>query len=256
MSRPLPTFAALLIVGAIGCGRSADEVPDAVAAPDATDRAGAGEVPAEAPTEPLRLVSLNAREIPEETAVRPVVRLHVYDQAESWFGNAELYLTVQSSRFPPNSLVVLPINVGPFAAVEDRFVELPFAVAPGDTLTFNLLDDDSMGEEGEARLAEACRATGYAAVVAGAIWTVNPAVLKAAGPAGAAGDLIGRAIGMNWDQDHFDNYGSALYTVPERMPTADGLANQVNLVAGRRGYSVGGSTAPQTPAYLKIYARP
>ena len=59
-------------------------------------------------------------------ATRPAVQVDVLDDHEGWFTTAELYLAVQSSRFPGDTWVVLPLNQGDFDGAGKRFVELPF----------------------------------------------------------------------------------------------------------------------------------
>ena len=242
---PRPPLLAPLAVALLACGCSSNE--DAA---EPIDVPAVAAEPAPPPTVPLRLMSGD----PPAGTVRPAVRIHLEDQTESWFGNAELYLTVQSSRFDANTLLVLPINVGEFRGVEDRFVDLPFAVAPGDTLVFNLLDDDKLGSEGEAALIGAGRVAGYAVVLAGSLY--EPTAVRFAAAGGAAGALTGKAVGLSWRRDAFDNYGTAEYRVPPALPATEGAANEIAIKSRGTFPSVGGGTAPTTPAFVKIFAKP
>ena len=50
--------------------------------------------------------------VSDVSPVRPVVLVELLDASESYFGDAVLYLTVQSSRFPDQTRLLLPLNRG------------------------------------------------------------------------------------------------------------------------------------------------
>jgi hypothetical protein len=70
-----------------------------------------------------------------QSFARPAVLVEILDDTElGGLGTAELYLSVQSSRFPSDVQVILPVNRGSFRGCKYRFVQLPFEVEEGDTL--------------------------------------------------------------------------------------------------------------------------
>ncbi|MDA1013414.1 MAG: hypothetical protein O3A00_03050, partial [Planctomycetota bacterium] len=57
----------------------------------------------------------------------PAIQVDVLDADETpYLTTAELYLSLQSSRFPDQTRVLLPVNVGDFGGCPSRFVVLPF----------------------------------------------------------------------------------------------------------------------------------
>ena len=218
-------------------GCSSDEGPKNTGGGDAAAAGVGEESPAE--LEPLLLVG---RPVTGDDAVRPKVRVDVRDDSEHFgLDQSELYLTVQSSRFNANCLVVLPLNVGEFRGVRERYVELPFAVAAGDTLTFNLLDDSTFSSDSEAALTAACRVAGYAVVMSATIF--QPELASAVPAGGAAGALTGRSLGAVWRNDNFTHVAAADYRVPDAMPASDRTANRVSLRDGT-----------YTPADVRVFA--
>lgn len=46
---------------------------------------------------------------------RPAIQVDILDESKYWLFTAKLYLAVQSSRFPAETWVIVPLNVGNFA---------------------------------------------------------------------------------------------------------------------------------------------
>ena len=162
----------------------------------------------------------------------PSIQIDVLDESE-WWGTAELYLTVQTSRFPANTFVVLPVNRGQFDGVTKQFVRLPFEVREGDSIAFNLLDNDTLTYEQEMLLVGGCRATGYCIVRAGAAY--QPVISMIAKPGvDAAMHSLATLIIAESKLHQFENMGDAEYTVPEKMPTTPSQANLLTLLDDSR----------------------
>lgn len=159
---------------------------------------------------------------------RPAIKVDIKDDSEHIFFTAELYLTVQSSRFPSDTRILLPLNVGDFAGCRSRFVQMPFEVAEGDMLIFNLLDDDYLTPQQEQAVISACQACGYCVVAAGKVYDPNTeAILQPVVP--VAAEILGKAIVDEISLNHFDNYGTAEFIVPNELPTEPQSANQLSV---------------------------
>ena len=173
---------------------------------------------------------------------RPAILVDLRDASEDFIFTAELYLSVQSSRFPADTLVVMPLNVGDFAGVRKRFVQLPFEVEQGDTLVFNLLDNDKLNHEQEQLVLNGCRACGYCLLIGGAIY--NPPVARLARPVVAvASEILGESILNDVSLHGFENFGTAEYIVPRDLPADPQSANQLDII----------SKSNYAPASLKIF---
>ena len=173
---------------------------------------------------------------------RPAIHVDILDDSEAIFFTAELYLAVQSSRFPSDTWVILPLNVGEFAGCRTRFVQLPFEVSAGDNVLFNLLDEDRLTAEQEHAVVAGCQATGYCLLVAGRIYCPEAAsILKPA--VSTAADLLGAAIINDVSLHHFKNLGTAEFIVPLQLPDAPQKANRLS-VSSRGNHS---------PATLRIF---
>ena len=163
--------------------------------------------------------------------MRPAIQVEILDARENGLlrTTAELYLTVQSSRFPAETWVVLPINVGEFAGCRVRFIQLPFEVEPRDNLVFNLLDEDDLSDADVTALLGACRATGYCVSIAGKVYC--PQASSFISPAAhAASEILGDVVVADASQHKFENYGVAEFIVPSSLPTEPQEANRLSLV--------------------------
>lgn len=160
------------------------------------------------------------------SSARPAVMVEILDDSESYFTTAELYLAVQSSRFPATTQVLLPINVGEFSGFRSRFVQLPFEVEPSDILAFNLLDDDRLTKEEEKTLLKGCQGAGYCVVVAGCVYCPEAAALIQP-VATTAAEILGEVIIQDCASHKFDNFGIAEYIVPSQIPYEPQQANKL-----------------------------
>jgi hypothetical protein len=168
----------------------------------------------------------------------PAIQIDILDAAESWFGDAELYLSVQSSRFPNETRVLLPVNVGKFSGCRSRFVELPFEIEPGDVLIFDLLDDDELSAEEEKLVLEASRHLAFciwkaSEVYAGSdSWLAPLALIKNASEdkVSQVSAFLGKALLNSLKLNQFDNYGTAKYIVPKGMPDQPNAANALTIL--------------------------
>jgi hypothetical protein len=163
-----------------------------------------------------------------QSTARPAVLVEILDDTElGGLGTAELYLSVQSSRFPSDVQVILPVNRGSFRGCKYRFVQLPFEVEEGDTLALDLVDDNQMTPEQEQLVLEACRAGGFCDQVGGAImqpeldWIVRPTTA-------AVSEVVGQGIVLKFRDSPFRNFGRATFIVQQSRP---GLPHEANPVA-------------------------
>lgn len=161
---------------------------------------------------------------------RPAIRIDVIDDTETpVFGTLELYLTVQSSRFPNNVNITFPINVGDFDGIAQKYIQLPFEVQEGDEITFNLLDDDRLTPEQVELVVKGCKLTGYAVCVGAELYEpfsaqlIKPVV-------GNVSELLGEAIVQNFNGNKFDNVGVGEYIVQDTKPKSVHAANTVTLI--------------------------
>lgn len=177
-----------------------------------------------------------------ESNSRPSILVDLIDDSEDFFFTAELYLAVQSSRFPKDTFVILPINVGDFAGVRTRFVQLPFEVVESDTLIFNLLDDDSLSKADAQLLLNGCRASGYCLHIAGAIYC-PPSGRLLRPVVNVASEILGHAIINDVQLHGFENFGTAIYHVPSSLPKQCFAANELSVR----------SSSNRVPAILKIF---
>lgn len=176
-------------------------------------------------------------------ASRPSLQINVLDESEHIFFRAELYLKVQSSRFPESTSIVIPVNGGDYAGCRERFVELPFEVEEGDVLAFNLLDDDRLSETDEQLILTACKTPGFCVLVGGAIYA--PVAARIVAPVtDFAGDALGKAIIEDVQLHRFENYGIADYRVPADLPAEPREANELSIR----------TSSNRVPAVVKIYA--
>jgi hypothetical protein len=165
-----------------------------------------------------------------QSSARPAVLVEILDDTElGGLGTAELYLSVQSSRFPSNVHVILPINRGDFRGCKYRFVQLPFEVQEGDTLAFDLLDDNQMTPEQEELVLGASRAGGFCIQLGGAIlqpelhWIVRPTTA-------AVSEVVGQGIVLKFRDSPFRNFGRAPFIVQPSSPKLPHDSNPVALL--------------------------
>jgi hypothetical protein len=163
-------------------------------------------------------------------SARPAILVEVLDDTErGGLETAELYLSVQSSRFPSDVHVILPINRGSFRGCKYRFVQLPFEVEDGDTLALDLVDNDEMTPEQEQLVLDACRAGGFCIQLSGAImqpeldWIVRPTTV-------AVSEVVGQGIVLKFRDSPFRNFGRATFIVQQDRPRSPHEANPVTLL--------------------------
>ena len=164
-----------------------------------------------------------------QSSARPAVLVEILNDTERGIETAELYLSVQSSRFPSNVQVILPINRGNFRGCKYRFVQLPFEVEEGDTLAFDLVDNDEMTLEQEELVLGASRAGGFCIQLGGAImqpeldWIVRPTTT-------AVSEVVGQGIVLKFRDSPFRNFGRATFIVQQSYPKLPHEANPVALL--------------------------
>jgi len=165
-----------------------------------------------------------------QSSARPAVLVEILDDTElGGLGTAELYLSVQSSRFPSTVHVILPINRGDFRGCKYRFVQLPFEVVEGDTLALDLVDDNQMTPEQEELVLGASRAGGFCIQRGGAIlqpelhWIVRPTTV-------VVSEVVGQGIVLKLRDSPFRNFGRATFIVQQSCPKRPHEANPVALL--------------------------
>lgn len=191
-----------------------------------------GNIPPQPPTEPqrpvVRIHPVFHTAITRSSNRRPAIQLDLKDDGE-FFGRAELYLTVQSSAFPAETWIVLPVNVGDFAGCRTRYVQLPFEIQSKDVLLFNVLDEDGLTDAEEKLVLKACQASGYCIQLAGLIYAPQlEFIIEPAVDVGA--EILGDAIVSDVRQHKFKNLGTAEYITPPQMPQYPNEANELTLL--------------------------
>lgn len=158
---------------------------------------------------------------------RPAVMVTITDDRDlGGWGTAELYLSVQTSRFPSDVHILLPINRGDFRGCRQRFIQLPFEVHDGDNLTFDLIDDAQMTAEQENLVLQACRSAGFCIRIGNAFikpeldWIVAPT-------AAAASELIAQSTILTLRDSPFQNFGYGAFIVESSRPATPNEANPV-----------------------------
>lgn len=175
---------------------------------------------------------LFATPVSASNSIKPAIQVDILDASEAWFFTAELYLAVQSSRFPDDTWVVLPLNRGGFDGVTKRFIDLPFEVREGDTVAFNLLDNDGLTFAQEMLIVGGCQATGYCIFRAGCAY--QPALTIARPVVGVAADGMATLIIDDCKMHQFDNYGVAEFIVPSSLPGTPNQANKLTILDDSR----------------------
>lgn len=177
-------------------------------------------------------------------SARPAILVDELREGEL-FGNAELYLKVQSSRFPSDVAVLFPLNRGDFQGCTSRFIQLPFEVVDKDLLLLNVIDDQSMTPQEEETLLLACQAAGFC-LVAGTYYC-EPDLGRLLQPGFMTGSkAIGDGIVMELRSNPFRNMGSAEYVVQANRPSNPQDANRVSLL----------SEADYSRAQVRLYFPP
>jgi hypothetical protein len=218
------TAAAIALFGKLVGGRDAFKVKCIVGGMFALAVATWLISPASASTHPV----FNTR-VTGKSANRPAIQVNITDDSELPFGRAELYLSVQSSRFPNEVRLIFPLNRGDVQGCNARFIQLPFEVADDDVLLFNLLDDDHLTADEEQMVIKACHATGFCLAIGSAIYQpqlaplLRPVFMKGA-------DVLGDKIVLHYEQNPFENMGVCQYIVQSSRPDAPNKANKVSLV--------------------------
>lgn len=161
-------------------------------------------------------------------ASRPAVLVTITDESED-LGTAEIYLAVQSSRFPADTRILLPVNLGDFAGCSKRYIALPFEVADGDNLIFNLIDEDGLSESQENVRLDACQTSGYCLAIASAIY--RPEIGSLVKPlTDEVSELLGQGIVLGLRDATFEPIGAAEFIVGHDRPHGPQLANQLTLL--------------------------
>ncbi|MCC7420489.1 MAG: hypothetical protein IT428_09420 [Planctomycetaceae bacterium] len=191
--------------------------------------AGCAETELPAPqSKPLAVHPVFQTPLSHVPSSRPAVQVDILDASEHWLLTAELYLTVQSSRFPSETWVVLPLNIGDFQGCRSRFVQLPFEVREGDTLLLNLLDDDRLTAEQEKLVLQSCATTGYCLLIAGKLHAATTGLF--AQGVELAADVLGNVILDDVKSHGFKNLGKAEFHVPPALPARAGEANVLTIL--------------------------
>ena len=167
--------------------------------------------------------------VTHRSASRPAVQVNVLDASDKWLWTAKLYLAVQSSRFPGDTCVVLPINIGDFLGCRSRFVQLPFEIREGDTLIFNLLKDNQLSAGQEKLILDACQLSGYCVIAASCIYCPQHTRLIAP-MTNVASEILGQAVVENFRVNSFVNLGLAEFHSPAVLPKTAGEANLLTLL--------------------------
>lgn len=166
--------------------------------------------------------------VTHKSSARPAIQVDVLDASEGVLFTAELYLAVQSSRFPADTWVILPVNRGDFAGCRSRFIQLPFEVQERDVLVFNLLDDDELTADEERMMLDACRTCGYCVAASGAVY--SPSIAALIEPVlSEASEILGQVIVNDVQLHKFDNFGVAEFIVPKELPMHPQEANRLSI---------------------------
>ena len=232
MTKPILQFTLIVcVLSILGCG-SPNGLP-----PTADKSNNKVDAPVAVRTHPVFRTSMTG--IAQK---RPAVFIDVRDQSEDVFFRAELYLSVQYSKFPGNTRILMPINVGDFAGCQKRFVQLPFEVDEGETIAFELLDNDRLTSEQEQILISGCKGCGFCIVVAGEYFC--PGSSRITMPVSSiVSDILGEAIIADVKDHPFENFGTAEYIVPKTLPAQPKDANRLDII----------SNSNYAPASLRIY---
>ncbi len=159
---------------------------------------------------------------------RPAVFVDILDRSEI-LGDAELYLSVQSSRSPSGVNVLFPLNVGDFRGCMSRYIQLPFEVETGDELLLNLLDEDGLSGEDEKLVLDASKAAGYCVAIACSVYRPNLEQLISPGAISVAG-ILGNAVVQGLKNDCFENFGKGEFIVHSSRPAMPRDANRISLL--------------------------
>ena len=167
-----------------------------------------------------------------ERQLRTFVAVDIIDPWE-FFGEAELYLTVQQSSRPDIDILI-PMNVGKLPKYH-AFVELPFVPRDGDVLKFALLDDDQLSKAEEQAVLEGARATGYLIWIGSKVYAASNGVSLPAGSKEATQKLV-EALALSYvlecGRHKFQDYGHGEYIVPHERPATPKDANAVTIKKG------------------------
>ncbi|QEG24801.1 hypothetical protein [Mariniblastus fucicola] len=178
-----------------------------------------------------------------QPARNPALKIDIHSDWEAPWNRAEFFLSVQSSRFPEDVRILLPVNIGNFAGCKTRFVQLPFEIHQDETLVFELLDDDSMSVDQQKQVVTACSSTGFVIVTLGSI--VQPELTPFSALGAEAGRQFGKSIIEDIKLHKFSNYGKAEFRVGATMPHFPHDANDLSVLCGNYCY-----------ATLRIYCPP
>lgn len=224
-------FASFLALGVclVGCGEKTSSTDQNEPDPSGSSESSSGGQSESPESKPLPTPIFVSR----EGAVYPAIQVDLLDAIETWpFTTAELYLSLQSSRFPDQTLVLLPINVGDFSGVASRFVILPFEAIPGDEWTINLLDDDHLSDEEEKTVLACSRLAGMCVWHGIHVYPVRVDESNDADGFTQQTELVGRAIAQS--SEKFDNYGTAKFVVPKSLPHNARDANVLTILDGTK----------------------
>jgi len=161
------------------------------------------------------------------------------DFAQEFWGDAELYLAVEASS-TPGVRAVFPLNVANPPNLHGYF-DLPFELAPGDSLTFTLWDDDRLTAKEEKLLVGAAESTGFVLYAAGKVLAARNGV-----PLPREGDVavkvllqtVAKAVILQCKQHPFEDYGHATYVVPDSFPSNSMKVNPLTVAENFFGVKV------------------
>jgi hypothetical protein len=158
------------------------------------------------------------------------------DIIDPWefFGEAEMYLTVQQSSRPDTDILV-PMNVGKMPKYH-AYVELPFVPNDGDVLKFALLDDDQLSKAEERTLLESARVTGYVIWIGSRVYAASNGIALPPGSKDATRKLmeaLAQSYVLECDRHKFQDYGHGQYIVPHERPTTPKDANAITIKKGK-----------------------
>ena len=167
------------------------------------------------------------------------VSVEILQDRGDYTTRGELFLVVQSSRFPSETIILMPLSD---RGVPDTYLELPFSITPGDEVSFVLVDDDYLTDDEARAVAAAARVAGYCVVQAAVIQ--QPSLEIAAPLSNAVIDELITPTNVKLQGNEFEYLSSARYVVPDKLPVSPYVANELTLV----------SETNKADAVVRVYA--
>lgn len=222
-------FIALGLVFVIGCSKE-ENPPGSAPEKSVTRSEAVAKTPTPDPVKPDKKAKATELRIAH-------IAVDILEPGESWFGNAELYLKIQSSLHPKDGSILIPLNVSHPTSGSTRCIyEVPFLLNVGksETLRFELLDDDGLTKEQEKKI------VGCAKDAACLFWFDKrlfgakkkdsvrlAATIQEKRLTVSVVETLTELVLDNLSQHIFDSYGTADYHVPDDPPRAYRDANPV-----------------------------